>query len=144
MGTPEDVAAEEYFTPPEQNINAKLAEWAGFFYDEGAEYVGGGGNNDRLMHGLWFAPDNSRVGAPQPPPFTGSLDACFKWLVPKLDADNKRLRITSNIQGGCVVDMVRTTNGTKVANAWRELPARAVCVVIEMAIESEGSIGDGK
>jgi hypothetical protein len=72
----------------EQELNKKLAEWAEFVYDEGAEYVGGGGNDNQLMHGLWYPPDNNHVGSPLPPPFTQSLDACFKWLIPKLERNN--------------------------------------------------------
>lgn len=66
-----------------RELNKKLAEWAGFIYDEGAGYIGGGGNNNILLSGLWYQPDNDKIGSPHPPDFTQSLDACFKWLVPK-------------------------------------------------------------
>ena len=65
----------------ETDLNRKLAKWAGFVYDEGAEYMGGGGNNNILLYGLWYPPDNDEVGSPGLPDFTQSLDACFEWLV---------------------------------------------------------------
>ena len=64
----------------EQELNRKLAEWAGFkeanikkhFYWE----IGG----NRMPK--WKEPEHDcHIKLPK---FTRSLDACFKWLVPKL------------------------------------------------------------
>ena len=68
-----------------EELNKKLAKWANWVYDEGAEYIGGGGNNTSLMYGLWYPPGDHKTGFTSPPHFTESLDACFKWLVPKLE-----------------------------------------------------------
>jgi len=52
----------------EKELNKKLAEWAGFILWKGSLY--------------WY-PDNT--GAKRLPTLTSSLDACFKWLEPKLE-----------------------------------------------------------
>lgn len=51
----------------EQELSKKLAIWAGW----------------KESNDLWYAP-NSNYYAYSDLPFTQSLDACFKWLVPKL------------------------------------------------------------
>lgn len=62
---------------PEQELNKKLAEWAGFIQMR---------LNDRPHEPtlLYKFPRDSKVGVSLLPDFTQSLDACFKWLVPKL------------------------------------------------------------
>jgi len=119
----------------EQELNRKLAEWAGLVYDEGAEYIGGGGNNNNnLMYGLWFPPDNSQDGTPCPPPFTQSLGACFKWLAPKV------------LRNGYTIEAYTTTEDTAVniarageTKAWDCKPeyALALCLAIEKLIDRE-------
>ena len=52
----------------EQELNKKLAEWAGWKYDEPSDG--------------WWKPTGHYDG--RQPNFTQSLDACFKWLVPRL------------------------------------------------------------
>lgn len=52
-------------------LNKKLAEWAGFCF------------MDRRK-GLLVFPDRTRRPINELPSFTESLDACFKWLVPKV------------------------------------------------------------
>lgn len=54
----------------EQELNKKLAEWAGFKE-----------NWNRELGRTWDYPDGSNNWFPID--FTQSLDACFKWLVPK-------------------------------------------------------------
>lgn len=119
-----------------QTLNGRLAEWAGFFYDEGAEYAGGGGNNNRLMHGLWFAPNDSKVGATQPPPFTESLDACIKWLASKLDF----VKIVINVApSGDIFWNAEISRGGHPYNfvATAETPALAFCVAVEKLDDEE-------
>jgi len=57
-------------------LNKKLAEWAGFTpmcdREEGTKYIV-----------TWEFPNSKIFG--DCPNFTESLDACFKWLVPKLE-----------------------------------------------------------
>jgi len=57
-------------TEKEKELNKKLAEWAGFTdIRQGAERLVGITPDGKLLSGIVF---------------TQSLDACFKWLVPKL------------------------------------------------------------
>jgi len=59
-----------------EELNKKLAEWAGFR----GEQIRVQGLLDVLVH----APEGTEyVG--DLPNFTQSLDACFKWLVPKIE-----------------------------------------------------------
>ena len=63
----------------DQEINKKLAEWAGFTvknYPEPRVYLG---------EKAWFSPDGLFFsGLINFIDFTNDLNACFKWLVPKL------------------------------------------------------------
>ena len=64
----------------EQELNKKLAEWAGFTYKFGKEMW----NYERYKetNAWWEAPNGRRFK--DLPDFTQSLDACFKWIVPKV------------------------------------------------------------
>lgn len=67
----------------EQELNRKLAEWAGFeFVNKDRYMVGVPG---AMLHGYWMYPKPKEQMWGYCPNFTQSLDACFKWLVPKLD-----------------------------------------------------------
>jgi len=68
-----------------KELNKKLAEWAGF------EWIADSENNE---WGIWQRPDGIKIThngeriysdskSRYLPNFTESLDACFKWLVPK-------------------------------------------------------------
>ena len=63
-----------------EELNKKLAEWAGFFY--------GHSRNLETMNyeGGWHYPLATKGAcmAVDLPNFTQSLDACFKWLEPKI------------------------------------------------------------
>jgi len=71
----------------EKELNEKLAKWAGWrqlpLGKRGFHYEG----TVRLPN--WIAPEYTNeqyyMSRSYPPNFTNSLDACFKWLVPKLD-----------------------------------------------------------
>jgi len=54
-----------------EELNKKLAEWAGFREEFELE----------TGDGFWVYPDGRGNDLPN---FTQSLDVCFKWLVPKL------------------------------------------------------------
>jgi len=103
-----------------QELNRKLAEWAGFFYDEGAEY------GIPPVFGLWYPPDNDHIGYPELPPFTQSLDACFRWLGPKLN-DAQKARLPG----------VFSHEGTFTFHWFWDNPALALCLAIEKLIDSE-------
>ena len=103
----------------EQERNRKLAKWAGFaqnyFGDE------------------WRYPDGEVVLTPLDEVFQ-SLDACFKWLVPKLDG------YTLNHQAewpDVVVAKVRTVN--RYFEGANSSPALALCLAIEELIDREAS-----
>lgn len=65
-----------------QDLNIKLAEWVGFtWYNEPCSHTGCSG------HCGWRYPNGDKVyplGMQSLPNFTESLNACIKWLVPKL------------------------------------------------------------
>ncbi len=62
----------------EQELNKKLAKWAGFYCEKGKR---SGDNSD---YEAWFvSSDKAEFIGDEPPNFSNSLDDCFKWLVPK-------------------------------------------------------------
>lgn len=62
-------------------------------------------------------------------PFTDSLDACFKWLVPKLDY----FCLTTEDKGGFYADV---SIGEEYAEYFKaETPALAICLAIEELID---------
>lgn len=96
-------------------LNRKLAEWAGFKLDlwDGKAY--------------WVTPDG--FPGSSVPDFTHSLDACFKWLVPKL-------------KGLCYLDftyqqelMCEISGDDWLYDAEGETPALALCKAIEKMID---------
>jgi len=75
----------------EQELNEKLARWAGFTHHEyrifESEYT-----NTRIDDPCWEYPngrDSYKV-----PNFTTDLNACFKWLVPELQKTGELFDIT--------------------------------------------------
>jgi len=61
-----------------EELNKKLAEWAGFWCDKGGNSLSG-----IYIRPRWYMSDPYYKDLDLPD-FTESLDACFKWLVPKL------------------------------------------------------------
>jgi len=59
-------------------LNKKLAEWAGFKLEDTQFYESSWGTTKVET---WRSPNGSSCNPPLN--FTESLDACFKWLVPK-------------------------------------------------------------
>lgn len=117
-----------------QELNKKLAEWAGFKRKE-KHTIG-------MLTGHWHyvAPDGSNIIDIEMPDFTQSLDACFRWLVPKLvpfNADNGIDRIISftYCEGGDVQCEIECGDG--VAEWTDANPALALCLAIEKLIDSE-------
>jgi len=64
-------------------LNRKLAEWTGFLQIEEDDFYD---QPPRTFKG-WLYPKEGRYI--QLPDFTQSLDACFKWLVPKAEQKSK-------------------------------------------------------
>jgi len=113
-------------------LNKKLAEWAGFIEMEDI-YKG-----NRYTVG-WEYPDDSELG--KLPNFTKSLDACFKWLVPKLykqyinPIELKVLCPLANCPDFWVVDI--STQHESIESANGKSFALAFCLALEKLIDSE-------
>jgi len=103
-----------------QELNKKLAEWAGFKWDGRGWHYPRVGEKAHVVY------------CPDLPNFTQSLDACFEWLVPKLKYViisnwNKKKRPTVSVfdgEGTCFMESAET-------------PALALCLAIEKLIDSE-------
>jgi len=127
----------------EQELNKELAEWAGFKWQH-------------AYHDFYelVTPDGAqldltafRIGSYKKcPKFTQSLDACFKWLVPKLNRDGwfvelqqasmreywkARLWCPSSGTGKITLGSIRAR---PIQEA--ETPALALCLAIEKLIDS--------
>jgi len=114
----------------EQELNKKLAEWVGKDDEEFLWYVDNVLRREELN-------------------FTQSLDACFKWLVPKLDKKVEGtnrwitgLDITFSYgahQGGIICGvqaevLVKSVHNT-ICDSISETPALALCLAIEKLID---------
>ena len=105
-----------------EELNKKLAEWAGF---EGIIYLNTSGG-EAGRH--WSAPDKQR-GGPTLPDFTSSLDACFKWLVPKAIREFGELKTRWMLK-----DWINSIS----TDIEYSLPiASSLCVAIEKLIDAE-------
>jgi hypothetical protein len=114
----------------DEAINKKLAEWAGFRYDEDGEFVNGMWAN---LSG-WSRP-GEKVRFPEVPEFTDSLDLCFQYLVPKLvDYYLDMLSLDGTIQHHAAV---LSTWASVLHTASATSPALALCKAIEQLIEAE-------
>lgn len=121
-------------------LNEKLARFAGFTAlcdrEDGHAYIV-----------MWECPDGDFY-RDELPDFTSSLDACFKWLVPKLEEwcvathddwvdstdEEKAMNLDQHFEAN-----VGTFINTKwiVGDAHAETPALALCKAIEQLIDKE-------
>ena len=91
----------------EQELNKKLSEWRwGTHYE-------------------WYPPELPYQS--DYPTFTHSLDACFKWLVPKLNTVSLRV-------GRLATDAFVEYEGIEGWHTGKETPALALCLAIEKLI----------
>lgn len=110
-------------------LNKKLAEWAGFV---------------RIID----FPNKAAIGHPSQKSglyvelnFTESLDACFKWLVPKLVDGCTTADITFEFvegdQWGCELEInhYHGMHRAAIENAEAETPSLALCLAIEKLID---------
>jgi len=126
------------------DLNRKLAEWAGFELHKGPYYetrIASDGQ-DRWLEETrhtqyWRIGNEAHLELPN---FTSSLDACFKWLVPKLNPiENLMLfRFIPTISGKwyCRIERI----GGEVlgeTHDFVEEPALALCKAIEQLIDKE-------
>ena len=108
-----------------EELNKKLAEWAGFTKaDIKKRYyftIGG----ERVPK--WYPPDSEY--SDKLPNFPNSLDACFKWLVPEYE---KRYGIYAKADLLCKwLDLYENNQ------RYKDKPALALCKAIEKLIDSE-------
>ena len=118
-----------------QELNEKLARWAGFHKVKLKE-VYDIGYSTLWENGLGYS--EGRL-----PNFIQSLDACIKWLVPKIEfvevvifCDGNRGNDKKGI--GYYVqlrDKVENMKGHSLE--WHEPPALALCLAIEKIIDKE-------
>lgn len=114
-----------------QTLNEKLARWAGFAEADIRKrfYFAIGG--ERLAK--WYRPGSEY--SDKLPNFANSLDACFKWLVPKLRAitinnplDKPNEWQVDIFAGGGIGKLLDRTYGEA------ETPALALCLAVEWEI----------
>ena len=105
----------------EEELNKKLAEWAGF----------------QEKWGEIIAPNGAIWWENELPNFTQSLDACFKWLVPRLWICNITLEegIFWDVHVSIPDYHGRNKHGS--GQALSENPALALCLAIEKLIDKE-------
>ena len=109
-------------------MNEKIARWAGFTLIDTQFYNHSFGNSEV---DIWLDPSGltCQGGCPN---FTESLDAYFKWVVPKLDTytlhyDNTRRQHLAFAE----------LNGKASGSSFDENPALALCLAVERLIDSE-------
>lgn len=120
-----------------EELNKKLAEWAGFKHGKYRKPVCN--HTPRCDYhkdpkGKWIV---------DYPNFTQSLDACFKWLVPKLGH--------YSLWHGAVRDKMQPPMGEHNAEVWvghyygyghsKESSALALCLAIEKLIDEDKASG---
>lgn len=111
-----------------EELNKKLAEWAGF--------------RPTTIEGMWAFPVGVKVAATHSScKFTESLDACFKWLVPKLIGFDYQYQTNlKNVRSGWHVmlyDLTDNPYSEKRIEAEAETPSLALCLAIEKLIDGE-------
>ena len=112
-------------------LNKKLAEWAGFKFfppiESGAiDVIDPNGS-------LYLSP--SKIAMPD---FTTSLDACFKWLVPKLDYPvllSSHIGTDKVIRYSCLIEVCDVPHPWEYGVSLIETPALALCKAIEKLID---------
>jgi hypothetical protein len=127
-----------------QALNEKLARWAGFTYKHCQSPLW---TYERYKEtsDWWEAPRGSRYL--ECPRFTDSLDACFKWLVPKLVEEGwlARVQFGPHLQRDfktrhvCAYVLLSKPYSQADYDATAESPALALCLAIEKLIDAEAT-----
>ncbi len=118
----------------EQELNKKLAIWSGWTF---IPYKSHPELHYKINDSCWLEPGYNKQTLEHwqfnTPEFTGSLDACFKWLVPKLD----HVSIVMNVApSGDVFWNAHIEEKYKTANT-SETPAMALCLAVSKLIDSK-------
>ena len=135
----------------EEELNEKLAKWAGFYQRLAHIYMG-----EKLKEPMpqWDSPDGHKNIVL--PDFIKSLDNCYKWLVPKLEQRKLTIQNYSFKQKSGrfyaeynIYEESTTAYGTPVlcgnrlaidyqeGNDLGEISALALCKAIEKLIDSD-------
>ena len=117
-------------------LNRKLAEWAGF---ENISHLAIKPHPNFVM---WRCPDGGTI-FDNAPNFTQSLDACFKWLVPKL-TNIKQMGSRKTVEIIRFFEFKKDSTWCHLETDWQaefetigETPALALCNAIEKLIDDE-------
>ena len=112
-----------------QKLNEKLAEWVGF-KEAGFGWFNKLGEPDpnTLIQKVYRGTLNRSLN------FTDSLDACVKWLVPKL----KMYELNSYNNDGLHSAWVSLSEDGGWEASECETPALALCLAVEKLIDEEG------
>ncbi len=131
-------------------LNKKLAEWAGMSIKHDFKPIGF--DNMKECSKCGIGKEMNLYKYCNLPNFTESLDACFKWLVPKLGffkyggAHPFRVKLLSgwgDTQGEYGVEITNPThwaegyNTSRYAVEFNKNPALALCLAIEKLIDKE-------
>lgn len=112
-------------------VNKKLAEWAGFTQKDYNVPSPLGGI--ALMFQGWLSPKGEKLHG-RFPIFTESLDACERWLMPKLH----QVTIIWEFNNQCYAEVVIQPEYEYIHyKEWAETPALALCLAIEKLIDGE-------
>jgi len=115
----------------DQELNEKLAKWAGFTYHGEIQSL-----YQHSPYG-WLNPNYvyCKEGLPK---FTNSLDDCFEWLVPKVKYQLELGVLLNRIHGKLYACILTTYKGDIAAEpAKHKEPALALCKAIEQIIDKE-------
>ena len=110
----------------EVELNEKLAKWAGVLVS-----IESWPDEEPIMH-VYDTEQENLIG--ESSPFTESLDACFKWLVPKLD--QLSITVWDNVQMYAMVYRDEHDHMGYEAEDKNKTPALALCKAIEKMIDS--------
>ena len=107
----------------EQELNQRLAIWAGIKYEPDQDVF-----KVIFPDGSWYNIGHDWKLDEIEPDFTQSLDACFKWLVPKLKF------VAIDGEAGHFNAGLFQTENFDYYNGEAETPALALCLAIEKLI----------
>jgi len=115
-------------------LNKKLAEWAGFMPRQFPHHIKSMG--ETFYYDAWLRPDGTHDE--NLPDFTESLDACFKYLVPRIKDYSFNLSQWSLGEWNADLEYMNKYRNphSYIDNA--ETPALALCKAIEKLINNKG------
>lgn len=112
----------------EQELNEKLAKWAGFNFFEVQRCE----CHPDLKIRYWHTPNGDYLDKPD---FTQSLDYCFKWLVPKVQGKGYYIQLKD--YHGWYFQLFNSELTPPRIDQWANTPALALCRAIEQLIDAE-------